>query len=194
MPIARPPGMPISLDNCWGKKYQDGDPECRQCKFKDTCRPKMFESLSAMPTRPPSHQSLPIFPSAPATGYPRPVGTVPMPPSPPSPPSAPPASVPVRNFSPSVPQPPPTYPVYDQQTQQTYQAQPQHYVLPNPHDPNPMAPMYRPGAPGPAYYFNQYPEESVAARLTKNVLLRGMEAIFSELMYFFRHWTWPPSR
>jgi len=52
--------------------------------------------------------------------------------------------------------------------------------------------MYRPGAPGPAFYFNQYPEESTAARLTKNVMLRGLEAVFNELMLFFRHWTWPP--
>jgi hypothetical protein len=52
--------------------------------------------------------------------------------------------------------------------------------------------MYRPGAPGPAYYFNQYPEESVGARLTKNMFLRAMEALFKELASFFGNWTMPP--
>jgi hypothetical protein len=52
--------------------------------------------------------------------------------------------------------------------------------------------MMRPGAPAPAYYFCQYPGESVLERLGKNMALRAAESVFGEVMFFFRHWTWPP--
>lgn len=67
------------------------------------------------------------------------------------------------------------------------------YYLQDPVKPHPGAPMHRPGAQSPSYYFTQYPGESIGERLTKNIVLRGLEAIFHELMQFFRHWTWPPT-
>lgn len=65
-------------------------------------------------------------------------------------------------------------------------------TLPDPRvPPNPMEPMLRPGNFGPPYYFTQYPEEKVSTRLAKNMLLRGLEAIFRELANFFANFTWP---
>jgi hypothetical protein len=100
------------------------------------------------------------------------------------------------------PQPPPVpVPVYKppMQNQMIQYAAPapvavQQYnpMIPDPNNPNPMMPMARPGASGPPYYFTQYPGESIPQRLGKNIALRGAEAIFAELMFFFRHWTWPP--
>lgn len=201
MSISKPPGCQL---NCWGVKYQDGDRECEQCRWNDTCRPRMLEVLGNTPLRAPT-LSLPVYGQRPVLAAPPsptgiPMGTVPMPPMRTShPPTySPSAPQPVQQPTyvqqrpvPSPPPPPTAYPQYAQQTQyhQTYQA----YSLPNPRNPDPMAPMFRPGAQGPAYYFNQYPEESVSARLTKNMLLRGLEAVFGELMHFFRHWTWPPT-
>jgi hypothetical protein len=185
--------------NCWGLKYQDGDRECEQCRWNDTCRSRMFEVAASVPLRSPT-VSLPVYQPRPVlapVGVP--VGTVPMPPArttmtPTYSPSAQPPAVQPRYTTPSAPTPPPPpqtgYPQQYPQYHQTYQG----YSIPNPHKPNPMEPMFRPGAQGPAYYFNQYPEESVGTRLTKNMLLRGLEAVFSELSYFFRHWTWPSIR
>jgi hypothetical protein len=192
MTIARPSGMPVSLDNCWGKKYQDGDRECEQCRFNDTCRPKMFEYLASVPVRSPPPQSLPIY------GANRTTGTVPMPPPKPSTPppmTYPPAPVHVRNYSPSVtppPSPPQQAPVhnYPYSNQQGYQG----YAIPDPDRPNPYAPMFRPGAQGPAYYFNQYEGEGTGTRLMKNVFLRALEAMFAEAARFFGNWTMPPRR
>lgn len=184
MSISKPAGSPV----CWGLKFQDGDRECDQCRWNDTCRSKMMEVMTSAPPPRAPVMSLPMF------GAPRgPTGTVPMPPprpatlSPFSAPPPPPAAPMVAQVRyPPVPQPPPQ----QQYAQQQYTQQ--SYAIPDPYNPNPMAPMYRPGAQGPAYYFNQYPEEGVAARLTKNIFLRGLEAVFTELMFFFRHWTWPP--
>lgn len=195
MSISKPVGAP----GCWGAKYQDGDRECGQCRFNDTCRPRMFEVLNesqassyrAPPAPPPppispSYQSLPVYQSN------KPTGVVPIPPRPVAVPvPAAPPQVPVRYASPSAQQPVPQ-PTYQQPQPYQHQYHNTGYSIPDPYHPNPTVPMHRPGAPGPAYYFTQYPDETVAARLTKNMMLRGLEAIFSELMYFFRHWTWPP--
>lgn len=37
----------------------------------------------------------------------------------------------------------------------------------------------------------QYPGESAAERLGKNVLLKAGSSIFGEIAHFFTHWTWP---
>lgn len=187
MNLIKPAGAPP----CWGVKYQDGDPECRQCYYADnSCQPAMMHRL----TQPivDNRVSLPVVRNfAPPMLTPRP----PVPPAPiaqpiiPLPPqkpaySAAPTSIvalPPKPTTPTVPTPPTSY----QQAQIGY-------ALPNLLQPNPLAYWQRPGAQGPGYYANHYPGESMTLRVTKNVVLRILEAFFAELMQFFRHWTWPP--
>lgn len=165
---------------CWGLQYEDHDPDCAQCPYKDSCRPEVFRRFAATPIKPPqSPISLTpprsLFPSPPQTHLP-----VFRPPAPPwANPSAPATQFPVPVAAPQwmAPAPQPVAPIVSFQ---------------DPRYPNPAAQMSRPGASGPPYYFTQYPGETTAQRLGKNVLLRGLEAIFGELMYFFKHWTWPP--
>lgn len=205
MTIMRPLGMPERLDRCWGKLFQDGDRECEQCRWNDTCRARVLEVAATAPARTvaplPVLQTPPPRPPAPTT----PTGIVPMPqrPAVASPPVyAPPATqatAQVRYATPSAPTPapaPPAQPQYQQtQYQQPYQyQQTQGFSIPDPNHPNPLVPMYRPGAQGPAYYFNQFPGESTGTRLFKNSVLRAFEAVFSEFAHFLRHWTWPPSQ
>jgi hypothetical protein len=189
---------PPSSPPCWGLKYQDGEKECEQCKYNDTCRPAMFSRLSnpsdqrtslpvirtysppPVPSTPPHFQVQPsmqqaIVPLPAKPYYPPPVNSIPLP------------RVQAPVAAPSQSQ---TAQTVSQATQ--YYQQSTGWSLPSNANPNPMAPMHRPGAPSPAYYFTQYPTESVASRVGKNLLLRAAEAIFAELMQFFRHWTWPP--
>lgn len=190
---------PSSAPLCWGQKYQDGDKECDQCMYADTCKSAMFLKLSGSSN---SRPSLPVLSSA---AYP----------APPKPPVQPPApfnqplyhNIPARTYSSSSQVPiaktyssssTPTYQT-SQPSQPTYQTNnntPQYsnsnYSIPDPSKPpHPMNYMHRPGASGPGYFPVQYPNESIGERLTKNLLLRGLEAIFNELAQFFRHWTWP---
>jgi hypothetical protein len=170
---------PSAAPTCWGLKYQDGDEECRQCPYSDTCRSAMLDRLNR--PNPDSKLSLPVT-------------TFPVPPRPSMASASAQVSISARPYAstshvqvakPTQPASPPVH-----QTQAYTSAA--GYSLPDANKPNPMLPMHRPGAPSPAYYFTQYPGESVGERLTKNVVLRGLEAVFSELMQFFRHWTWPP--
>lgn len=195
--VVKPAGSP----GCWGVKYQDGDLECGQCKYKDTCREALLHRV--------------VNPQAARTNLPVLSNYNPRIPAPPPPPSvsnyastqtavaplpsrpyfAPPVSslpVPAKTVPPlptSAPQA--TTPQVTTAQNQYYQ-QSTGWSLPNTSNPNPLAPMFRPGAPSPAYYFTQYPGESVVSRVGKNILLRAAEAIFGELMQFFRHWSWPP--
>lgn len=179
MDHAKPPGSPP----CWGRQYLDGDPECRQCRYQDSCKQEILYRVSSGPaTRsyaPPVAPRLTLPPPPPS-----PTAASVVVPLPPKPYFAPPvSSVPLpKTTTPSVPAP---------QQQPTYYQQSTGYSLPNP-TANPMGSWHRPGAPSPPYYFTQYPGESTGARLAKNVLLRALEALFAELMQFFRHWTWPP--
>ena len=170
----RPYGSP----GCWGQQFSDGDRECYQCTFKEACRATCMERAS-QPSLPQPPQTMVPLPARPYIGQP---------------------------FAPSVPAPPPQVyrppnslaPVPPPQPQQVvqyqqYQQQPVAVAsLPDPNNPNPMIPMMRPGAPAPAYYFCQYPGETTVQRLGKNMALRASESVFGELMFFFRHWTWPP--
>lgn len=175
--IQRPTGSP----GCWGQQFEDGNRECNQCHFRDGCRPVTMNRLiqvggpkPALPP-PPMPQQQMMVPMPPGPFMPAPVQQQ-APVYRPTTPSAPPQPVQMVYQQPSAPIPQPQ----------------QQWPAPDSYTPNPMAPMARPGAPGPAYYFTQYPGESVPERLTKNVMLRGLEAMFGELTYFFRHWTWPP--
>lgn len=183
---------PAAAPSCWGSKYQDGEKECDQCKYNDTCRPAMFTRLSSLTSD--TRVSLPVLRAyapppipLPPINYTvnQPMQTmVPLPSRPYYTPPA--ASLPIPGQPVHIVQPAqPQAPQYYQQSTG--------YSLPNPAQPNPMQPMHRPGAPSPAYYFTQYPGESVAGRVSKNILLRAAEAVFGELMQFFRHWTWPPN-
>ncbi len=176
-PNTRPPGAP----GCWGKQYADNDRECDQCSFRSSCSQAVLQNNIAAPTR----TFLPTY-SGPAPSPPtRPIipqsifrtPTVPQTPS----------------YRPALPAPPPPAPVIQYQPQSPQQYQPQLQAsIPDPLNPNPYVPMMRPGAPGPAYYFCQYPGESFSTRLAKNMVLRASEAMLGEGMNFFRHWTWPP--
>ena len=183
--LIKPPASP----ECWSFQFTDGDPECMQCRFKDSCRPAAMNRHTAPPTIPvppiprppiPIQQTIPLptrpfAPAAPTVSY--------------APPYAPPYAQPGPVYRQPVPPPPVQH---YQPPQQTVQYQQPQYSIPDPRNPHPAVPMMRPGAQGPAYYFTQYPNETIPKRLGKNMLLRAGEGIFQELMYFFRHWTWPP--
>lgn len=186
----KPPGSPP----CWGRTYQDGDAECRQCRYNSDCKMEMMEAVNK------PGASLPIIgtrpyapPPAPSLALPAPaLPIVPLPAKPFYVPTA--QSLPVPGKIPAPPTPVVTHQAPTAVPAATYQ-NPAGYSIPNPTAaPNPMSSWFRPGAPGPAYHFTQYPAESVGTRLAKNVLLRAMEALFGELMQFFRHWTWPPTK
>lgn len=186
---ARPTGAP----GCWGLQYTDGDQECAQCSFKESCRPVVFSRLSTPSPQPPPPPTLALPMIPPSQFVPMPPRPAPGPPGPPVPYpyQAPPTPQPVLRSPYAPPQPPAPIQQY-QQPQQVVQYQPVQYSFPDPNNPSPAVPMTRPGAPGAPYYFCQYPGESVPRRLTKNMVLRGAEAMTGELAHFFRHWTWPP--
>jgi len=167
---------PYGSHGCWGQQFTDGDRECVQCIHKDSCRAACMERA----VRPPV-QAQPAMVPMPARPYiPQPII------------QPPPAPV-QQGYRPPValvqaPQPAPQIVQYQPQYQQPSQVA----SLPDPNNPNPLIPMLRPGAPQPAYYFCQYPGETTVQRLGKNMALRAAESMFGELMFFFRHWTWPP--
>lgn len=189
MSIMRPPASPP----CWGVKFQDGEKECEQCRYNDTCRLAVLARVAA-PSAHPSTSLTVLRNYAPPSPPPAPVNYR-M-----NPPAQTVAPLPANPYyvtqnaplprSPSAP----VAPQVTQPQQPQYYQQSTGYSLPNPQAPNPMQAMHRPGAPSPAYYFTQYPGESVAQRVGKNLFLRAAEAVFGELMQFFRHWTWPPQR
>lgn len=195
MQDVKPSGAP---DACWGKKYQDGEEECIQCSYKDTCKISMMNRVigsQPVPTNslPISRTPLPVI--QPSSSLVPTRANVPIPSrsifsgiSAPSP-------APVINPTPSAAKPP-TYtpPSYSQPSHSSYSYSNSNYSLHNLTNPNPLAPIHRPGAQGPAYYPTHYPGESVALRIVKNVVLRALEAIFYELAQFFKHWTWPTIR
>lgn len=191
MAHVKPPASP----GCWGLKYQDGEKECEQCRYVDSCRPAMFERCTSD-----TRTSLPVIRNyapppvpAPPTSFSRPpqfttaTAMVPMPQKPYYPPA--PATIPMPTRVPTVPMPQQVQPA---PAPQPYYQSSTGYSLPSYANPNPMTPMHRPGASSPAYYFTQYPGESVAKRVGKNLVLRAFEAIFGELWQFFKHYTWPP--
>ncbi len=205
--MVKPGGSP----GCWGIQYTEGEKDCMQCAYKASCSQQCLKNSMAAPMR----QHLPMYQP------PQPTGMVPMPQRPaysppaqpapqiPQPPAFPtysqPYPVPQYPVAPPPPQPPPMPVLYRPQppapqpqapvVQYYQQYQPAMQAagsIPDPYNPNPLVPMMRPGAPGPAYYFCQYPGETTATRLAKNMVLRAGEAIFGEGMSFLRHWTWPP--
>jgi hypothetical protein len=177
-PNTRPPGAP----GCWGAQYSDGDLECDQCSFRSSCAQHVLSRSIAAPAR----SYLPTYP-----GPPSPVPNRPIIPQPVfKPPVAVQHPIPIANFRPAPAAPPPAPVIQYQQYQQPAPTA----SIPDPFNPNPMVPMMRPGAPGPAYYFCQYPGESIGTRLAKNMVLRAGEAMLGEGMNFARHWTWPPKK
>jgi hypothetical protein len=184
MDYQKPPGSPP----CWGRQYDDSKQECyKNCEFRFECKQVTLHQIG-LPTQ---RTQLPVMrsyapppvPSAPPRMLPPPA-TATVVALPKNPYFVPPPTTLPQPGRPIVPVPP--------QQQQQYYQQSTGYSLPNPANPNPMASWHRPGAPAPGYYFTQYPSESVGVRLAKNSILRAFEAIFGELMQFFRHWTWPP--
>lgn len=177
---------PVGSPPCWGETYQDGDEECRQCRYNSDCKMSVMEKVN----RPGA--SLPLIRNyAPTTMMPPPAPKLTLPPTStvvPLPPK--PYIVPPVQTKPPVSNPPPPPPVSQQYTAGSNSVGA--YSIPNTTTPSPFASWHRPGAPGPAYHFNQYPTEAVSTRLAKNAILRALEAILGELMQFFRHWTWPP--
>ena len=184
---------PAAAPSCWGSKFQDGDDECRQCQYRDTCRPAVLNRMAApIPTtyRPslPTYTTVPLTPPPPPSPMFNPsTAVVPLPPRPYVAPPAASIPLPPKMTTSSTPAPQPVQ-VHQPATYFSSSG----YSLPNTTNPNPLASMHRPGAPAPAYFFNQYPGEKASTRIVKNLLLRAAEAIFQELVMFFRHWTWPP--
>jgi hypothetical protein len=163
----RPYGSP----GCWGQQFTDGDRECTQCAFREGCRSSCMYRATQTPMAAPVQNMV----SLPARPY---IGGQPV--APPVP----------QMFRPTA-----MAPAMQQQPIVQYQQYQQPVAvasLPDPYNPNPVIPMMRPGAPAPAYYFCQYPGETTIQRLGKNMALRASESVFGELMFFFRHWTWPP--
>ncbi len=187
--------VPSGAPSCWGMKYQDGDIECGQCRHNDTCKKEVLrEAMNApFPARPvfqhPQNQPQPIVP------FPRPPGVAPLT-----------LPTPYKPASPTVPmhpiaqyqhnQPVPVSVPQGYQQQPTYQQFNQHYYTPNlPQEiPDPMTPWVRPGSAAPPYYFTQYPGESMAERLTKNIVMAIGAAIAAQLVSLFTQWTWPPRK
>lgn len=174
---------PAMAPPCWGEKYQDGDKECGMCKFNDTCHPAMISKVNAPQT------NLSII-----RNYSPPIIT--PPPTSPPPKQIVQSIIPLPDklyYIPPASIKPVLQPIAQSQPQQTpnYYQQSSGFSLQNPTNPNPLNSMHRPGAPTPAYYFTQYPGESVIWRILKNIFLRAAEAVFAELVQFFRHWTWP---
>lgn len=186
---------PSGAPGCWGKKFQDGAEECMQCYYQSDCKNEMLYNLTRTPPparsyAPPTTSQLAISSSSTIPMQPRPAPTTwttpPIPQFPSAIQTTKPPSVPVAPIVPTpTTQPQPV----------TYFQQSTGYSLPNPAaTPNPLAHWQRPGVPAQPYYFLQHPEESVTVRLAKNVILRALEAIFHELMQFFKHWTWPAGK
>ncbi len=169
---------PAGAPRCWGRQFQKQDKECNGCTFNYTCE-GTFRQASVQ------------APQGPWQGYaqpppPPPYGQQPYWQPPPPPPNY--RSLPVYGQQPQPPQqpwqppPPPQHtargaapPGYGGYPQPGYQQQPAY-------------------APAPDQFqaiFGQYPGEDIAERLGKNIILRALEAIFSELTRFFHYWTWP---
>lgn len=180
MQLNKPAGAP----SCWSLQFTDGDQECMQCPYRDSCRPASMARYTQGPTSPMTY--------LPATQQ-----AIPLPPRPYLGPGAQLPTIapqaPAQVFRPPAPSPTvvQNYQQWGTPVQYPPQTQPTQFSIPDPRTIHPGVPMMRPGAPVPAYYLCQYPEESVPARIGKNMLLRAAEAIFGELMLFFRHYTWP---
>ena len=181
LPIAKPYGSP----SCWGQKYQDGDIECSQCRVNDSCKKEVLRGAIAIPINTVPFPQKPIQPVA-APQWP--VQTPVQPPVVRTAPPPPIQQIPQQYQSSGTPVTPSYY-----QWQQPLQPWNVHPTLPS-QIPDPLQPWARPGATAPPYYFNQYPGESHVQRFTKNILLRAIAAIAQELLGFFVHWTWPPSK
>lgn len=191
LPVVSPP---LGAPSCWGQDYKDGDIECGQCRFNDTCQKEVLRGSM--------NSSYPPMPSMPGSvPFPK---TPPMPVPPPTPyrPPQPPYQVPVHpvtQYQQSRPVPIPIQTSYPVQSQQPYyqppMVPPSQYAPQLPLEiPDPMVPWSRPGAMAPPYYFTQYPGETHGQRLVKNLILRGFAAIMFELFSHLTQWTWPPRR
>lgn len=179
MNYLRPSGSPP----CWGQKYQEGEAECMQCDHRNSCQQEMIRMTTSNVSLPViRNYSPPITPqrTTPTTVVPLPSRPYYAPPAPTIPLPKPPTQ---STFS--------TTQLSNTAPQASYYQSSTGHAIPNTTTPSPFAHWQRPGAPTPSYYFTQYPEENVSTRLIKNALLRALEAIFAELMQFFRHWTWP---
>jgi hypothetical protein len=177
-------GAPQNAPGCWGRQFEgDKNAECKACAFNWSCK-KAFEEQNAI--RP---QALrPYQPQ-----YPQ---QIPMAYAPPPPPT--PQYRPAQTPWPAAP------PQFPQQLQYGAANLPvPREAMVSPHlGPlqHPNGPILVPGAQvdnKPNYIdqygqiFGQYPNESTAERLGKNVILRMAESLFSEIWRFFHFWTWP---
>jgi len=157
-----PPGSP----RCWGRQFQENDPECKGCPFNLSCKKVVQQPAPMVYQQQTPYQA----PYAPAQAVYQPPWTAPQP--------QPTYRLPVYQ---AVPPPPPAYHAPPPPPRPAYQA--------------PAQPVYHaPAQPAPAPYqsiFGQYPGESVGERLGKNLVLRALEAIATEIARFFHFWDWP---
>ena len=155
---------PDGAPRCWSRQYQDMDAECKSCGYNFSCRSAFFRVTSQQQQSGPSF-ALPVMQTPQGYGY----GTA------------------------SQQQPAPMY----QPAQQKWQ-QPATWQPPPPQQ---VTQQQRPGyiyanmqqdQMNFQQQFHQYPGETVAQRVGKNMLLRAFEAVFMELTRFFHFWPWPP--
>lgn len=170
------PNEPEGAPHCWGKQFQDGDDECSNCDYNSSCRPATLHQISVRrqtttPTYvpPPSYQPTRFGP--------------PPPPMMPQPSFPQPSQYP-RTTSP-YPMSPPPQPMAPAMPPMNPQFAPPGWNTP-------IAYLPRPNPATPAWW--QYGGETTRSRLTKNVILSALQAIFAELLRFFTNWTWPTSR
>lgn len=211
-----PPGSP----RCWGREYGynqslrtwegDSNVECRGCVFNMSCK-RTFQISQAPQAAggvpaplPPAPVALaPLAPVAAPAGWnpiaPPPPQIAPVPTqlspyyAPPPPPPVPPQpsyrNLPVYQPAPVAPVPAPAW------SQPPAPPPPTAYQTVRPVAPQPITPQTHPGATAHAEpwqgIFGMYPQESAAERLGKNMILRALEAIFTELARFFHYFPWP---
>lgn len=179
---------------CWGSKYDSESRECRGCGWQNSCREHIIQLNLSRPTQQPAVQVTPGAPAQALAQYPS---------FAPAPYTAP---VPVVQQAPAWPPPPP-----QQQAPQVQQFRP-----PPPPAPAPVqqqaqyqhAPFIPPPAVGgygsigdqmfnvigaiPAPVRPQYQGESFGARVVKNSLLSGVEAMVGQVLLGIRQFRWYP--
>jgi len=172
----RPAGSPP----CWGRQYDGSGTstksgrECAGCPFNFSCKNAYDEAIG----RQMSYQPQGYVPTFNPPQYQPPYQQYPQYPQyqqqwqqPPTPPPVPPP--PQRQL-----------PVWQPQQAQPPMWQPQQRA------PVPLAPLTQQEQQFQGI-FGQYPGETVGERLGKNLILRMLEAFFSELARFFHFYTWP---
>lgn len=188
---------------CWGRSFNNEDPECRRCSYQNSCRDQIIRLSQSL-----NRQPAPVLqPPAPATVtptsyfaqfqqvHPQAAPTLPVPYQPaPAPvpvataPAAP-QPVVVRHYAPPPAPPAPPKPPVQVATQPAVPPPPQMMdVYGRVQDPmytmvTSAIPPFRPQMEG----------ESFGMRVGKNMILVALEAVFGQIFLAVRQVFWPPT-